>query len=551
MFRETVGHLRDLPRYRQILATLIRYGYQDVVSAIHLEGLVRPIENIALGPENVPPSDRAMRLRMVCEELGPTFVKLGQLLSTRPDLLPEAYIRELSLLRDEVRPFPFEEAEAIIRDELERDPAEVFEAIDPTPLASASISQVHAATMPDGRRVVLKVRRPGIEKVVQADLDILKNLAQVAQRRLPWLAAARPVALAKEFERNLRRELDLNAERRTMKRCRLQLAREPFAKVPEAIDDLSTGRVLTMERIDGASVDDLGGIAALGVSPSTVASRGASLLLKQIFTYGFFHADPHPGNLRVLPGGIIAPLDYGLFGQLDLPTRERIADLLLGLLAQDTDRVLRALDELEIRGEGVDHRALRRDIGEMVLAYSDLTLDAIDLSVLLGELVALLRTHKLGIPPDLMLLIRALVTIEGVGRRLDPHFDIASEARPFVVELTRRRYSPWRILSDTGRTLEDVQRVATLLPEVLGQSLESIRRGELRVTFDLQHFERLVRQLTRTGHTLSAGIVIAGLIVGSSLIVQSGAGLVPLGIAGYGVAVALGAWLLWNMVRGL
>lgn len=546
MLRETVVHLRDLPRYRQILATLMRYGYQDIVSAMHLEGIVRPLENLALGEENVPPSDRAQRLRMVLEDLGPTFVKLGQLLSGRPDLLPDPYIQELSLLRDEVRPFPFEEAEAILRADFAR-PDELFGEIDPVPLASASISQVHACTLPDGRRVVLKIRRPGIEKVVQADLDILKNLAHLAERRIPWLAAARPVALAKEFERNLKRELDLNAERRTMQRCRLQQASMPFVHVPEAIDALSTGRVLTMERIDGVGVDDLDGIRALGLDPREIASRGGTLLAKQIFTYGLFHADPHAGNIRVMPDGVVAQLDYGLFGQLDLPSRERIADLLLGLMAQDTDRVMRALDDLEISGEGVDYRGLRRDIGEMVLTYSELTLDSIDLSKLLGELVALIRSHSLRLPPDLMLLIRALVTIESVGRHLDPHFDIASHARPYVAELTRRRYSPWRLLTAAGRTAEDVQRVATLLPEVLGQSLESIRRGELRVTFDLNRFEQLVGELTRTGNSLAAGIVIAGLIVGSSLIIAAGVGWTALGISGYSIAVIMGAWLLWNM----
>ncbi|RUL87229.1 ABC1 kinase family protein [Tautonia sociabilis] len=549
MLRETVGHLRDLPRYRQILATLIRYGYQDIVSAIHLEGIVRPLENLALGEDNIPPADRPQRLRMVCEDLGPTFVKLGQLLSGRPDVLPDPYIRELSLLRDEVRPFPFEEAEAILRADL-GDPERLFSWIDPRPLASASISQVHAATLPDGRPVVLKIRRPGIEKVVQADLDILRNLAHLAERRIPWLAAARPVALAKEFERSLKRELDLNAERRTMERCRLQQAGMPFVRVPEAIDALSTGRVLTMERIDGVRVDDLDGIRQMGLDPRDIASRGGNLLARQIFTHGLFHADPHPGNIRVMAGGVIAQLDYGLFGQLDLPTRERIADLLLGLMAQDTDRVMRALNELEISGEGVDYRGLRRDVGEMVLTYSELTLDSIDLTRLLGELVALIRSHHLRLPPDLMLLIRSLITIESVGRHLDPHFDIASHARPYVAELTRKRYSPWRLLSSAGRTAEDVQKVATLLPEVLGQSLESIKRGELRVTFDLNRFEQLVRELTRTGNSLAAGIVIAGLIVGSSLIIAADVGWLALGLAGYSIAVILGAWLLWNMFRG-
>jgi ubiquinone biosynthesis protein len=548
MIRETVGHLRDLPRYRQILATLIRYGYRDVVAALHLEGLVRPIERVALG-DGAPPHDRPRRLRMVCEDLGPTFVKLGQLLSTRPDILPEAYTCELAALRDDVRPFPFASAEAILADEYGRPPSEVFATIDPEPIASASISQVHRAVLPDGRALALKIRRPGIEKLVQADLDILKNLSQLAERRLPFLAAYGPTALAREFERSLKRELDLNVERRTMERCRAQLSRLSYAHVPVGYKEYSTGRVLAMELIEGVRVDDLEGLRRQGIDPAEVAVRGAKILLTQIFTFGFFHADPHPGNLRVLPGGVIAPLDYGMFGQLDARTRERIADLLIGLLAQDIDRVLRAMDALEIRGDGVDPKALRRDVGELVAAYSDLNLDNIELARLLRELIALIRAHHLRIPADLVLLIRSLVTIESVGRHLDPHFDIAAQIQPFIRQLTARRYHPWRLLSQAARTAEDLQRIATLLPDVLGHSLESIKRGELTVRFDLQHFERLVRQLTRASNTLAAGIVIAGLIIGSSLIVRAGVGPISLGYMGYAFAMACGLWMLWNMFQ--
>ena len=548
LLRETVGHLRDLPRYRQILASLMRYGYRDVVTALHLDGLVRPLERAALGDE-VPPQDRPKRLRLVCEDLGPTFVKLGQILSTRPDLLPEAYTTELAQLRDHVKPFPFAEAEAILAEEYGRPASEVFASIEPEPLASASISQVHRATLHDGRCIAIKIRRPGIEKVVHADLDILKNLAQLAERRIPTLVPYGPVALARELERTLKRELDLSTERRTMERCRGQFAREPMAHIPEVFREYSTSKVLAMELIGGVSVNDLEGLERLGVDPAKVAVTGSRILLRQIFRFGFFHADPHPGNLRVLEGGVIAPLDYGMFGRIDAPTRERIVDLLMGLIAEDTDRVLRALEALEIRGDEVDPRALRRDVSELVASYSDLTLDAIDLSLLLRDLVGFIRAHHLTIPPDLVLLIRALVTIEGVGRALDPHFDIAAQVRPFFRELTARRFHPRRLLAQTARTAEDLQRIATLLPDVLGQSLESIKRGELTVKFDLQHFEQLVSQLSRASHTLAAGIVIAGLIVGSSLIIRSGVGPISLGYVGFTIAFVMGMGLTISIFR--
>jgi ubiquinone biosynthesis protein len=254
----------------------------------------------------------------------------------------------------------------------------------------------------------------------------------------------------------------------------------------------------------------------------------------------------------VLDGGVIAPLDYGLFGQIDARTRERIADLLLGLIAVDTDRVLRALDALDVRGTSpvADPKALARDVGELVSAYSDLTLDTIDLGQLLHELVDLIRSHRLRIPPDLVLLIRALVTIESVGRRLDPHFDIAGHLQPFLRDLAFRRFHPMRLLHQGVRTAEDLQQIATVLPDLLGQSLESFRRGELHVKFDVQHFEKLVAQLTHASHTLTGGIIISGLLVGSSLIVRSGVGPVQLGYGGYILAAVLGFWLIIGFLRG-
>jgi ubiquinone biosynthesis protein len=547
LLRETVGHLRDLPRYRQILTTLVRYGYHDVVSALHLESIIRPIERVATGGEFTP-QDRPRRLRLVCEDLGPTFVKLGQVLSTRPDIIPEAYTAELAALRDDVRPFAFSQVEQILQEDYRRPLDEVFLSLDPEPVASASISQVHRAVLRDGRVVALKIRRPDITKVVHADLEILKNLAQLAERRLAVLSAYKPLALAREFERSLKRELDFSVELRTMQRCQVQFADDPTAHIPFTVEAFSTPRVLAMEFIDGVGIDDLEGIRAMGLDPADVAVTGARILLKQIFVFGFFHADPHPGNLRVLHGGVAAPLDYGMFGQLDGKTRERIADLLSGLISQDPDRVLRALDALDIRGEQVDPRALRRDVSELVQSYSQLTLDRINLSLLLRELIAFIRTHQLRIPPDLVLLIRSLVTIESVGRNLDPCFDIARQLEPFLRELTFRRFHPYRLLNQTTQTVEDLQRIATLLPDLLSQSLESIKRGELNVRFDLQGFERLVRQFTRASNTLAIGIVISGLLVASALIFRAGA--TSLAYSGFASGVILSLWLVWNMSRG-
>jgi ubiquinone biosynthesis protein len=361
------------------------------------------------------------------------------------------------------------------------------------------------------------------------------------------LAPYRPVGLAREFERTMRRELDFTIERRTIQRCRHQFAADPSAHIPMVFEEFSTPRVIAMEFIEGVAIDDLCGLRALGEDPADIAVTGARILLKQIFELGFFHADPHPGNLRVLRGGVIAPLDYGMFGRLDLRSRERIAELLIGLLAQDTDRVVRALEGLDVRGEPLDARDFRRDLGELVASYSELSLEAIELGPLLRELIGFVRAHHLHIPPELVLLIRSLVTIESVGRTLDPRFDIARHLVPYLRALAMRRFQPSRVISQTLRTTEDLQRIATLLPDLLSQSLESIKRGEMRVSFDLQDFSRLVRQLTRASNTLAVGIVIAGLFVASSLVFRAGPH--PLAYTGFIAGVVLSLWLVWNMSR--
>ncbi|ADV60747.1 ABC-1 domain-containing protein [Isosphaera pallida ATCC 43644] len=549
MLRETVGHLRDLPRYTQILSSLARYGYHDLLNALNLEILAKPLEWVTLG-EEAPPPERSKRLRLLLESLGPTFVKLGQLLSTRPDLLPEPYLSELALLRDQVAPFPYEEVEATLVREFGAPVEQLFAEFDPVPVASASISQVHRARLADGRVVAVKVRRPDIEELVQADLDILKHLAESAERHVSFLRPYGPRSLAREFERGLLRELDLGLERRTMERVREQFRDDPDVWIPQPIRERSCSCVLTMEFAQGLRIDDVNGLREAGIDPCLVAARGARIMIKQIFEHGFFHADAHPGNMRVRRDGVIIPLDHGMYGYLDRATRERIADLLDGLMRQEADVVLRALDDLNVRGVRLDPVSLRRDVSELVASYSDLSLDNLELRFLLGDLFAVIRSHKLRLPPDLVLLIRALVTIESTGRMLNPNFDIATELRPALRRLTVGRYSPRRLFVESARATRDLRQVAMMLPDVLSHSLESIRRGELTLKFDLQHFDSMVRRIVLAANILSMGIVLAGLLVASSLLMTvESQRFTMLGTVGLILAGALAVVLFFTMAR--
>ena len=400
--------------------------------------------------------------------------------------------------------------------------------------------------MLDGRVVALKVRRPEIAKLVRADLDIIKNLAQLVERSLPNLAVYRPLSLAREFERTIKRELDFSIERRTMQRCRIQFADDPTAHIPLVIEELSTPSVIAMEFIEGVSVDDLAGIRRLHAEPAEVAVTGARILLRQIFEYGFFHADPHPGNLRVLEGGVIAPLDYGMFGQLDGKTRERIADLLSGLLAQDSDRVIRSLESPRYPGRKARLARLspRRRRARRLVLGADARHDRPVLAA------ARARDRDPYAPPAHPPRPGPLDPVAGDhrGRRPPPrpsfrHCQVSSRRSSVIWRC--ERFRPDRILSQTVRTTEDLQRIATLLPDLLSQSLDSIKRGELRVHFDLQGFERMVRKVTRASNSLSVGIVIAGLLVASSLVLRVGS--VTLAYAGFTTGLVLCLWLVWNM----
>ena len=412
-------------------------------------------------------------------------------------------------------------------------------------MASASISQVHRAVLLDGRIVALKVRRPEIAKVVQADLDIIKNLAQLVERRLPNLAVYRPLSLAREFERTIKRELDFSTERRTMQRCRLQFAGDPTAHIPLVFEELSTPSVIAMEFIEGVSIDDLDGIRRMDAVPDEVAVTGARILLRQIFEFGFFHADPHPGNLRVLPGGVIAPLDYGMFGQLDGRTRERIAGLL--------ERAARAGRRPRDPGPGIarypgrtarlPRLSPRRRRAGRVLLRADARHDRPVAPA--SRAGGVIRTHHLHIPPDLVLLIRSLVTIEAVGRNLDPHFDIASAAlpvhsRPVAAPLSPRSHlEPDR--ADHRRP--SAHRHALARPAQPVARIDQARRAA--GSFRPAGLRADGPAVDPASNSLTVGIVIAGLFVASSLVLRVGSA--TLAYVGFATGLVLCLWLVWNM----
>jgi ubiquinone biosynthesis protein len=543
-------------RYRQILGILLKYGFGDVVDVTRKDLISRFGDKIIpLFGKHVDSSmSRAERLRYAAEELGPTFVKLAQILSMRPDLVPPDVATELQKLQDEVSPFSYEEVRNIIKEELKQELETAFSHIDEQPLAAASIAQVHRATLHDGKRVIIKIQRPDIQDVIDVDLEILSDLAKVLKRHSLNTVVSDPVAVIAEFDRSIHRELDFLSEGRNIHRFGLMFADDPTVLIPSFYPELSSSRVLVMDFLDGIKASQLEVLEREGLDRTVIAERGAQWILKQVFQHGFFHADPHPGNILVLEDNVIAPLDYGMVGSLDESTIEALGSVLVGIIHKDTNRILRAFDALGIIHDVANRIALRSDINGFVSQYYEVPLQELQVSGLLKELFDIFRAHQMTLPSNLSLMLKALVTVEGLGRLLHPDFDMVSEVRPYVSRLMYRRYDPRRRFRDLLNVFDDFSSLAEELPQGVRDTLRKINAGELHIQFEHRNLEKLTREFNQSSSRISSAVIIAALIIGSSLVMQvpvgpNFLGFPLLGVLGYLVASVLGLILLWNIFR--
>lgn len=543
---------RQLRRSRVIVTVLAKYGLKDLASA--LRGSRRRPRDLAEGPSG---ATRAERLRQAFEELGPTFIKLGQLLSVRPDLIPPAYARAFSRLQDAVAPVPFPAIEQVLARELGERWPERLPQLEPQPVASASIAQVYRAHLLDGQEVAVKIQRPGIEQVIAVDLEILEDLARLLERRLPAGEFYDPVGMVREFERTIRRELDFEEEGHTVERFSRAFADDPTVHIPKIYWELTSARVLTLEYIHGIKVSELERLEAAGLDRRLIARNGAELVLKQVFEHGFFHADPHPGNLLVLPGAVLAPIDFGMVGYLDEDLQEALADLLIALTRRDARGIIRVLTRLSLVEWSAQAGRLQRDLTELLARYWGLPLEQFNLEEWLNELLWLMRTHRLRLPAELVMVGKALTLMEGIGRRLDPSFVIVEQARPYARKLLRRRLSPFGRREDLPEWLETVREAGRLLqaaPGDLRAILAKVREGRLKIQFEHRGLERLVTDLDKASNRLATGLIVAALILGSSWVIQARGGpllwgVPAIGLLGFAFALILTMGLFWAIWR--
>ena len=578
MFWQALVAARDFGRLHEIASVLIRYGFGDMVRRMGMANALERAGRALLWQhaDELAHMEPPVRVRRALEELGPTFIKLGQVLATRVDLFAPEWIAEFSKLQDSAPPVPYADLQQQLSEDLGTPPEEIFAAFDPEPLAAASIAQVHRARLEDGSEVVVKVRRPGIRPVIEADLRWLIRLAELAEAENPEFRNFHPQEVVRQFSLSLQRELDFATECRNSEGIASNFAgytdqdaappastyKPPASAasglpaatiivIPRVYWQWTGERVCVQEFIDGIPGRNLAAVDQAGLDRKILARRGARAVLKMIVEDGFFHADPHPGNVFYLPGNRIAFIDFGMVGRLTEERRAQLIRLLLGLVRHEPARVADVM--LDWTGDGaVDEDGLILEIQSFVDQYHGVPLKQLSLGTMLNELVAILRAHRITLPSDLALLVKAFISLEGMGRELDPDFDMAGEAMPLLVKTLRARYTPAALVKRGWRSASEMLALLADLPHDFSRLLRAARRGQLDIHIDVKHLKHVGNQLDGAANRLVVGIVVAALIIGSSIVMTVPGGPTLLGLPTFGLLGFIGAavggvWLLLSI----
>ncbi len=548
--------LRHLNRYREVLSVLLKYGFQDLISSRQYRDMAaRDKKSVAEeGKKHKHGYTHWERVRMALEELGPTYIKVGQIMSNRPDLLTEGLIRELEKLQRRVAPYPAKEARRIIEEDLGKPVGELYRTFDNEPIASASIAQVHRATLFSGEEVVVKVRRPRIEETINTDIEILIRIAGIFERLFLKSQALDPVAIIKEIGKSLNREINFVNEAMNIEKFAANFKGTPSLVVPAVYRDLTSRRVITMEYIDGTHVAELEILKSKSLDTKAIADEGTKLVLEQIFEHGFFHADPHPGNVMVLDDGRICFLDFGMMGYVLPKHRNYLSTIMMGIIQQDYENITRALVEFA-GAERLDNLDdLEYEIFVLVESYAHLPLKDLNMGEVLPKIVSVILDYNLSLPAGIFMLSKAIITIEGVGRKLDPDYDMVSRIEPFAKQMIKRRLKPDRLKKEFVSAAVDLHDLLKSLPEDTKRIINVLKSGRIKIDFDQGGLFNLFRRFSTITNRLTLSIIFASFVMGAGLLFNANPppmwrGYPILGLIGVAGAAVSGLWLLVAIIR--
>lgn len=540
---------RHLRRYREIASVLARHGWGWMLSKLGLR------EHLGRHADLAPSEHGPAHIREMLEELGPTFVKLGQILSTRPDIIPQPFICELEKLQDNAPTVPINEVLSVIESEFGRRVEDVYLDFTVEPAAAASLAQVHRAILPDGTAVIVKIQRPGIDELVQTDIEILSKRAIFLEDHWDRAKMYGVSDLVDEFALTIREELDFTREGRNTDLLREQLEAEQAIKLPMIYWDLTTRRVLTLEEIYGDKITDYIERSEPQAQRTYLADSLAAAFLKQIFVDGFFHADPHPGNILVTPEEQIGLLDCGMVGRLDTENRAGSTRILMAFEQQDTHVMADEIMNLGISLGEVDVRRFTRDLGKVVRSYYDMPSRSVHMGQLLTRVLNVSVEHRIRLPASYAVLAKVLTNIDGICTQLDPDFNFTAAARSYVGRAVRSELRSDNLINEFFRALSSTRTLLFALPEQLERLMRKAVEGTLRAEFKHQGLEDVEASLAQSANRVSIALIVTGSIIGSSVVVSAGKGshgwfgLPTLGVLGYIVATIFGIWLIVSILK--
>ncbi len=551
---------KNINRIRHIVNVFLKHGFGQVIEQVNLQRFI-PLRNRIKYFARRQKEERhtiPSRLRMSFSELGPSFIKFAQMLSTRPDLITSEYADEFKKLQDKVPPFPVDIARRTIESEFDISIDDVFLGFENTPLAAASIAQVHSATLQSGEQVIVKVQRPDIKETIETDLAILSTIARLMIRYIPESKLFDPEGIVEEFARTVRKELDFVTEAKNAGRFKRNFEGNEFIHIPQVFPDFLSQKVLVMERIEGVRIDDLKGIEESGADRRDLAKRGVDAYFKMIFEDAFFHADPHPGNIFVMPDGRIGLMDFGIVGSLQPEIVDNIARAFLAVLNKKFDKLVDLYIELGLVNEEVDidafKKELRSDLFYLLEPLYDMSISEVNFPKYLEAMTHLVIKHGLKVPTELLLMNRTILIVDNIGRQLDPNFNLMSAAEPYAAKLVKKRLSPERIINKAGDNITEIADLLVDTPKQMNRLMRKALRDEMQLKIDPIGMDKLITDIDRSSNRLAFSIVVAAIIVGSSMLVQSNIGgtifgLSTVGAIGFLVAFLLGLRLLLSILR--